>query len=267
MLDLAIIGSGPAALTAALYARRSGLSVEIFEATSFGGALQEISHLANFPGFDGTGKELSEKLIAQVKSAGAQFSYGTCTSVQPLVIDGEEKLARAVLIATGSIPKTLSLPTTKPVSYCVLCDGSLYAGKNVLVIGGGNSAIGEAASLAKIAASVTVVSHSPLKAEESLILELKSHKNVKILESTEPTTLPLDSFDGIFVLIGKAPASDFMPASALDESGYIITDSDFQTRVPGVFAAGDVRASSLKQAIIAAGEGAAASVSIENFLK
>lgn len=267
MPDLAIIGSGPAALTAAIYARRAGLSVEIFEATSFGGALQEISHLANFPGFDGEGKELSEKLIAQAKSAGAKFTYGTCTSVSPLIIDGEEKLARAVLIATGSTPKTLALPTTKPISYCVLCDGALYAGKNVLVVGGGNSAVGEAISLANIASSVTVVSHSPLKAEESLILELKSKKNVKILESTEPTTLPLDSFDGIFVLVGKAPASSFMPTSALDENGYIITDKDFQTRVPGVFAAGDVRAGSLKQAIIAAGEGASASVSIENFLK
>lgn len=267
MLDLAIIGSGPAAIMAAIYARRAGLSVEVFESTNFGGALEEITHISNFPAFDGEGKELAEKLLNQAKNLGANFSYGTCTSVRPLIIDGEEVLSRAVLVATGSAPKQLSLPTTKPVSYCVLCDGSLYAGKNVLMIGGGNSAIGEAISLAKTAKSVTLVSHSPIKAQKSLVDELKTHDNVKILESTEPTSLDLESFDGIFVLIGKVPSSSFMPPYTLDAAGYIITDNDYLSKEPGVFAAGDVRAGSLKQAIGAAAEGAAAATAIVNFLK
>lgn len=267
MMDLTIIGSGPAALTAALYAARAGLKVEIFERSSFGGALTEISHIANFPGFDGEGKDLSEKLISQVKALGVKFSYGTCSSTSPLFIDDEKVETRAILIATGSEPIHLNVPTSAPVSYCALCDGDLYQGKNVLVIGGGNSAVGEAIHLAKIAKSVTLLSHSALKAQPVSVNELRSLNNVKIIENTEPTTEFLNSFDGVFVLIGKRPASSFFPPNLLDESGYIKTDANFMTGQPGVFAAGDVRSGTVKQAITASADGAAAAIKIADFLK
>lgn len=266
MLDLAIIGSGPAALTAALYAARAGLKTEVFEKNRFGGALPDISHLANFPGFDGEGKDLGEKLVAQAKSAGAKISYGTCTSLSPLIIDDEKIEAKAILIATGSAPRTLEVETTSPVSYCVLCDGTLYKEKNVCIVGGGNSAIGEAVHLAKIAKSVTIISHSCLKAQPALIAELKSFENVKILEDTEPTSELLDSFDGVFVLIGKCPATSFVPKDLLDNSGFIKTDDNFMTKTPGIFAAGDVRSGSIKQAVTAAAEGASAALAIADFL-
>lgn len=267
MLDLAIIGSGPAALTAGLYAARAGLSVKIYEKNRYGGALPDISHLANFPGFDGKGKDFADKLISQVKNAGVELSYGLCSSVDPLIIDGEEVLCRAVLVATGSEPRQLSLPTSKTISYCVLCDGDLYKEKNVLVIGGGNSAIGESISLSKIAKTVTIVSHSPLKAQDALINELKRAKNVAIYENTDPRTVNFDQFDGIFVLIGKVPATRFMPEGTIDADGYIMTDEKYLSKISPVFAAGDVRAGSMKQAISASAEGAAAANAIIKFLK
>lgn len=266
MYDLAIIGSGPAALTAAIYAVRAGLRVGVFERSNFGGALVEISHIANFPGFDGEGKDLSEKLVTQAKAAGVEFSYGTCSSLRPLMIDGEEVDARAVLVATGSEPIHLSVPTSAPVSYCALCDGDLYKGKKVLVVGGGNSAVSEAIHLSKIAKTVTILSHSFLKAQEVLIREARALSNIEIIENTEPTTEFLNSFDGVFVLIGKRPASSLFPPHLLDESGYIKTDSGYMTGEPGIFAAGDVRSGSVKQAITAAADGAAAGIKISEFL-
>jgi len=266
MLDLAVIGSGPAALTAALYAARSGLKVEVFEKGRLGGTLPEISYLANFPGFDGQGSDLAQQLLNQAKSAGVKISYGTCSSLSPLIIDDEKVAAKTVIIATGSSPRSLKFALNVPVSYCAICDGDLYKGKNLCVVGGGNSAVGEAIHLAKIAKSVTVLSHSTLKAQPVLIKALKTFKNVKILENVEPTPEKLNTFDAVFVLIGKVPATDFVPKSLLDEFGYIKTNDEYTTSLEGVFAAGDVRSGSLKQAIAAAGEGAAAATAATNFL-
>lgn len=267
MIDLAIIGSGPAALTAAIYASRAGLTVQIYEKNRLGGALPDISHIANFPGYDGDGETLAKTLVSQVQNLGVYVDFGTCTSLKPLIIDDEEQFVKSVLIATGSEPVHLDLPTTKPVSYCALCDAPLYISKNVLVIGGGNSAVGEALYLAKnIAKTVTVVTHSLLKAEKKIADELRACKNVTIMENTEPTIDLLEQFDGIFVLIGKKPATQFLPQEMLDEDGFIITDVNYMTKVPGVFAAGDVRSGSLKQAITAASDGAMAAINISDFL-
>lgn len=266
MLDLAIIGSGPAALTAAIYAVRGGLSVEVFEREKFGGALTEISHISNFPGFDGKGEDLAETLKHQAISAGAKLSFGTCSSLSPLTIDDEEISARAVLIATGSEPRPLDFRLDIPVSYCALCDGSLYRGKKIAVVGGGNSAVGESLYLADIVSSLTLFSRSTLKADAVFINNLKSKKNVKILENHSVKKSDFDGFDGVFVFIGKRPATSFIDLSLLDENGYIET-KDYMTKTRGIFAAGDVRSGSLKQAISAAADGAAASIKILEYLK
>ena len=272
-IDLAIIGGGPAALSAAIYAARAGLNVTVFEKQHFGGTLTEISHLANYPGFDGPGQELADSLKDQAKSAGAKTEFGTCTAISQsdgsfaLTIDGEAVLARSVLVATGSEPITLDLATDKPISYCALCDAPLYKDKNVLVIGGGNSAVGEAIYLADIAAHVTLINRSPLRAEPALQAKLRAKSNVEILENTAPDQKQLAQADGIFVFIGKRPASDFLPPAVLGNDGYVKTDSNFMTPVAGLFAAGDVRAGAVRQAITAAGEGAAAAIAITNYLQ
>lgn len=267
MLDLAIIGSGPAALTAAIYASRAGLSVEITEKNRMGGALPDISHLGNFPGYDGNGQEFANRMMSQIQNLGVYTNFGTCTSVKPLVVDGEEKFTKAVLLATGSEPIHIELPTSKPISYCALCDAPLYYGKKVLVIGGGNSAVGEALFIAKnITKEVSLITHSELKAEKKLVDELRSLKHVKIYENSEPSAEFLNNFDGIFVLVGKKPATSFLPNDILDQDGYIVTDQDYMTRIPGVFAAGDVRATTCKQAVVAAADGAMAAIKIAEFL-
>ena len=184
-----------------------------------------------------------------------------------LDIDGETILARAVLVATGSEPTKLDLDTSKPVSYCALCDAPLYKGKNILVIGGGNSAVGEATYLADIAKHVTLINRSPLRAEPSLQSALRAKPNVEIHENTNPTPDLLGQADGIFVFIGKQPASSFMPPATLGTDGYIKTDDNFMTVVPGLFAAGDVREGAVRQAITASAEGAAAAISVSNYLK
>lgn len=269
MLDLAIIGSGPAALTAGIYAARSGLAVKIFEKSRFGGALPDISHIANFPGFDGPGQKLADNMKKQAEQAGVDFAYGEVTDIQEgflLLVDGEEISSRAVLVATGSEPIPLDFETTKPISYCASCDGPLYKDKEIVVVGGGNSAVQESIYLAKIVKKLTLVNHSELRAQKCLIDQLSKIDNVEIKTNLEPTRELLDQFDGIFVFIGHRPATSFLPREILDSHGYIVTDAKQMTKIPGIFAAGDVRDNTVKQAITAAGDGASAATAIAKYL-
>lgn len=302
-IDLAIIGGGPAALSAALYAARAGLGVKVFERAGLGGALSEISHLSNYPGFDGTGPALAEAMRTQATAAGAEIAYGECQKLWryadhfELIIDGDPVRARRVLVATGSTPKKLAFTPRPPVSYCALCDGDLVKGKHVAVIGGANSAVQESLYLVNLAADLTIITHSRLKADAYLqrrLAELQTSHPIKVLEDTEPTPELLDTFDHIFVFIGKRPATDFLrplanslleSQSLLDPAGYLLTPSpntpspntslgasgqksldpaapSHATVVPGLYAAGDVRSGSIKQVVIAAADGAAAAIEI-----
>lgn len=258
MLDLAIIGSGPAALTAAIYASRANLSVKVFERNLIGGALPEIAHIDNFPGFSGTGQELADAMRQQVENLGVEIVYDEITSFPA---------ARAVLVATGSEPRPLDFTPSAPVSYCALCDAPLYQDKNILVIGGGNSAVGESLLLAKVAKQVTLMSHSALKAEPHRVEQLRSLKNVQIIENTEPNPQNTAGYDGIFVYIGTRPAASFIDQSFRDPLGYIQTAPNSHRVTENIFAAGDVRAGTTKQAITAAADGAAAAIEIIDFLR
>ena len=267
MLDLAIVGSGPAALSAAIYAVRAGLKVQVFEKDNIGGTLPEIAYIENYPGFIGAGTELAEKFRSQATKLGAEISYGECTSVGTgwLTIDGEKVEARAILLATGSAPRKLNIEgITAPVSYCAVCDGVLYKGKRVAVVGGGKSAVQESAHLAKFAREVVIFSRSAIKADQSAIEKLGA--NVEVKENVEVDAEILNQFDGVFVFIGKTPATDFLPADLLNENGFIKT-TDYQTALPGVFAAGDVRLGATQQIVAAAADGAAAATRIAEFLK
>lgn len=321
ILDLAVIGGGPAALTAALYAARAGLKVKVFERAVIGGALAEISDLSNYPGYTGPGPALAEQMRAQAVQAGAEIIYAECQKLWhyadffELTLDddftaagsasgpssGAKVRAKKVLIATGSDPKKLSFAPKPPVSYCALCDGALAKDKHVAVIGGANSAVQESLYLANLVKDLTIITHSRLKADLYLQRRLesvqKSH-DIKILENTEATPDLLNTFDYVFVFIGKRPATAFLrpladsllPDSAgrnplIDSAGYILTSpataassspgpfeathntvardiTAHSTVVPGLYAAGDVRSGSLKQVVTAAADGASAAIEI-----
>lgn len=275
MWDLVIIGGGPAALTAALYAARAGVKVKVFERGEIGGELALIAHIANYPGYDGAGKDLAEVMRHQAEAVGAEVDYGECTSIKKLddefelIVDGEPVLAHNVLVATGSEPRQLEFEIKPPVSYCALCDIDLVEGKDVAVIGGGNSAIQEALVLAPRTKSLTVISHSPVKADQHLQKCLHDCKNCKVQEGIEPDAETLNQFEHVFVFIGKRPATKFLEdlsLEVLDSDGYIITgvgsEFKYQTAISGLFAAGDVRSGSVRQVVTAAGEGASAAVEI-----
>ena len=331
-LDLAIIGSGPAALSAAIYAARAGHCVAVFERSNIGGALFEIAQISNYPGYTGPGRNLAATMRHQAESAGAAINYGECTAIRrldpsaltpvdpsaptnpsastnpsapdrpapfELTIDGEPVRARAVLLATGSEPRPLPFTLTVPVSYCALCDADLAQGQDIAVVGGGNSAVQESLGLAPLVKSLTLISHSALKAEPHLQSQLRAHANVTIREHLEPTPELLNTFDRVFVFIGKRPATTCVASLAAstpdfyDAAGYIRTapasvdaprtvpapvnispanpsvasvTPSHQTLIPGLYVAGDLRSGAVRQVVTAAGDGAAAAVKISQFL-
>ena len=314
VLDLAIIGSGPAALSAALYAARAGLRVSVFERANIGGALCEIAQISNYPGFTGPGRDLAAAMRRQAESAGATITYGECTAIRllessansatpasdgasahtaarfELTIDGEPVRARTVLLATGSEPRPLPFALSTPVSYCALCDADLAKGQGIAVVGGGNSAVQESLGLAPLVKSLTLITHSALKAEPHLIAQLRALPNVTIREHLEPTPDLLNTFARVFVFIGKRPATTCLADLAAstpdfyDAAGYVCTVSapvdsslapasaapsilSHQTAIPGLYVAGDLRSGALRQVVTAAGDGAAAAVEISQSLR
>lgn len=316
VLDLAIIGSGPAALSAALYAARAGLRVSVFERANIGGALCEIAQISNYPGFTGPGRDLAAAMRRQAESAGVTITYGECTAIRllepsansatpasdgasahtaaparfELTIDGEPVRARTVLLATGSEPRPLPFALAVPVSYCALCDADLAKGQDIAVVGGGNSAVQESLGLAPLVKSLTLITHSALKAEPHLIAQLRALPNVTIREHLEPTPDLLNTFARVFVFIGKRPATTCLADLAAstpdfyDAAGYVCTVSapvdsslapasaapsilSHQTVIPGLYVAGDLRSGALRQVVTAAGDGAAAAVEISQSLR
>lgn len=298
MLDLAIIGSGPAALSAALYAARLGLSAKIIEKAVYGGTLAEISDLRNYPGFQGTGVTLAQQMRDQVSVyPSVSFCRAACTDLAvrnvdteaqndlqehtryfELTLDDEEQLrSRAVLVASGASHRHLAFELKVPVSYCALCDGELARGRRVAVVGGANAAVQESMFLAKLAKTVDLYTHSQLKADAVLRAELQQYTNVAVHEWIEPTAELLNEFDYVFVFIGQTPATDFlrkMPnySRLLDPAGYLLTGEatasnlSHETSIPGLFAAGDVRSGVIHQVVTAAGDGAAAAIEIAQSL-
>ena len=297
--DMVILGGGPGGYTAALYAARSGLDVLVLEKLSAGGQMALTSQIDNYPGFpEGVdGFELGMKFQEQAEKFGAKTEYAEVRSmnlrVVPRVITTSEGdyFARTVVIATGAGARKLGLPneerlTGRGVGYCAHCDGMFYRGKTVAIVGGGNSAAAEALYLSRIAKKVilihrrdslraTKVYHEPLKKLENLefrwnsgITELLgedrlSGVRVKNYLTDEEEELQVD---GVFVSIGRKPATELLEGQLKLEGGYIVADESTQTSIPGVYAVGDVRTKALRQIITAASDGANAAHHAEEWL-
>lgn len=297
---LIILGSGPAGLTAGLYAARARMDHLLIEKGAAGGQVLLTDWIDNYPGFPNgiSGFELAEKMEAQARRFGLNTLTANVVTVdlagplKRLVLeDGSELTCDALIVCTGAHPRRLGVPgedelTGKGVSYCATCDAPFYRDMRVAVVGGGNTAVQEASHLTKFARRVTLV-HRRDTLRATKILQEKAFANDRIdfiwnsqviaiegdtgverirLRDTAGQESTLD-VNGIFVLIGVLPNNEMLPLQALKaENGFIPTDNETRTAVPGVFAAGDIRDKEVRQVVNAAGEGATAVLAAEQFL-
>lgn len=299
--DLIILGSGPAGLTAGLYAARARLDHLLIERGAAGGQVLLTDWVDNYPGFpEGlSGFELAEKMEAHARRFGLNSLTATVTSmdisgpIKGLTLeDGTQLTCKALIICTGARPQLLNIPgeielAGKGVSYCATCDGPFYRNMHVAVVGGGNTAVQEAAHLTKFASKVTLIHRRDTLRATKIVQEM-AFGNDKIdfiwnsrvtaiegkegvekihLQNTDGKQSTLD-VDGVFVLIGVIPNSEALPQDILktEHGGFIPTDNETRTAVPGVFAAGDIRSKEVRQIINAAGEGATAVLAAEHYL-
>ena len=298
--DILIIGGGPAGYTAALYAARAGLDTAVIEKMSIGGQMALTDIIDNYPGFEEgvEGFTLGMKMQAGAERFGAKTLYAEVTradlagEVKRVVTTDGVCFARAVVIATGADPRTLGIPGEerlmgKGLHYCAHCDGRFYKGKEVMVIGGGNTAAADALYLSHLAAKVTVVHRrDTLRATKIYHDPLMKAENVEFLWDSAVEDYTVDgriqgarvknlktgvvtevACDGIFVSIGRKPNTAlFSDQLELDSVGYIVADETTKTGIPGVYAVGDVRTKALRQVVTAVGDGAVAVHFAEEYL-
>lgn len=299
--DVVVIGSGPAGLTAALYAARASLSPLVFEGAASGGQLMLTTEVENYPGFpEGImGPELMERFREQAQRFGADLRAadveGIDLSSRPFTLSagGEDFHARAVVVATGATARWLGLENEsrlagRGVSTCATCDGFFFRDKPIAVVGGGDSALEEALFLTRFATKVTVV-HRRDELRASKIMSARALENPKIDFAWNSVVVDLVGQDkleaavledvvtgersrldveGLFVAIGHTPTTDLVKGQVqLDDAGYVVTHGGTRTNVRGVWAAGDVQDREWRQAITAAGSGCAAAIDLERYLE
>lgn len=300
--QLIIVGGGPAGLTAGLYAARARLKALLLEKGATGGQVLTTDWVDNYPGFvDGiSGFELMDKMTAHVDRFELEKRFAEVSGMDLrdrlktiFLASGEQLLTSTVILATGARPRNLGVPGEKEfagrgVSYCATCDGPFYRGQEIAVVGGGNTAIQEAIHLTKFATRVTVI-HRRDELRATRVLQEKAFANDKIdfiwnaqvqaIEGDDSgvTSLKLAHKDGttsnlpvtgIFILVGVIPNNEILPLEQLehDAAGFIRTDTEMATSIPGVYAAGDIRSKQFRQIINAAGEGANAELAAEQYL-
>lgn len=299
--DVIIIGAGPAGMTAAVYTSRANLSTLMIERGVPGGQMANTEEVENYPGFDHIlGPELSTKMFDHAKKFGAEYAYGDVKEV----VDGKEYKTvkagskefkgRSIIISSGAEYKKLGIPGEKElggrgVSYCAVCDGAFFKERELVVIGGGDSAVEEGVYLTRFASKVTIVHRrDSLRAQK--ILQQRAFDNEKIdfiwnhtvkeinekdgkvgsvtLVSTENGEEKKFKADGVFVYIGMLPLSKpFNGLGITNEMGYIETNDNMETRVPGIFAAGDIREKSLRQIVTATGDGSIAAQAAQHYVE
>jgi thioredoxin reductase (NADPH) len=302
MYDVAILGGGPAGLTAAIYASRARLSTVLIERNYPGGQVVMCEKVENYPGHtpSTSGYDLSVSMKQQAERFGAEIKLTDITRLDldsPVKVlyasDGEEICARTVILSLGANPRRLGVPgelefVGRGVSYCAVCDAAFFKDKNLVVVGGGDTAVEDSNFLTRYASSVTIVHRRDKFRAQRIIQEralenpiitvrwssiVKSiggkdsvdHVVLQDVQTQEETHLPVD---GVFVLIGLDPNTKLIAGRiTLDEAGYIITDEHMRTNIPGVFAAGDVRQKLLRQIITACADGAIAATAAEKYIE
>ena len=295
MIDVAIIGAGTAGLTAAIYARRAGTSVMVFESEAPGGQIINTPEIDNFPGLPGvSGYEYANKLFEQAQALGAEFVFDKVKVAEGSLEEGFRLTgeygtvceAKTVIIASGVKRREMGLAgeqefTGRGVSYCATCDGAFFKGKTAAVFGGGNTAVEDAIYLAGICKKVYIIHRrNQFRADQALVDELLAHDNVEtklcftvsgIRGEDKLTGVELTNIDGsreefttdaLFVAIGLIPENGvFKDIAELDDAGYVVAGENCETSTPGVFAAGDCRTKDVRQLVTAAADGAVAAVS------
>ncbi len=296
--DLIIIGAGPAGLAAALYAARASLKTLVLDQSSAGGQVKTTHQVANYPGFvePVPGYELARNMRKQAEKYGTKFKLAAEINALDLTaeekwinVEGEKYTAKSVILATGSSPRLLDVPGElefkgSGISYCATCDGDFYKGKDIIVIGGGNSAMEESLLLLQGVNSITVIHQfDVLQAEKITADKVSNHPKVNILWSHEPrkferngekifvtvenlktkelTTLERD---GVFIFVGMLPNTDLFKDLPFERTkyGYLITNENMETNLPGVYAVGDVRDKKFRQITTAVGDGTIAALEI-----
>lgn len=295
--DIAVIGSGPAGLTAALYARRAGKSVLVLEKENFGGQITFSPKVENYPTHQEiSGAALSEQMLEQVQAQGAELEMDHITAIAKdadgFTLNGEygEYQSRTVILAAGSKHRTLGLPNEEQlvgagVCYCAVCDGAFFKGQDVAVIGGGNTALQDTVLLAEICKTVTVVQNLPkLTGEQALQDKIAALPNVSVITDATVSALIGDDtltgieilrngaakkldVTGVFVAIGQKPENDaFAELAELDAYGYAVSDERCLTKTAGFFVAGDCRTKAIRQVVTASADGAVAALAACRYL-
>lgn len=302
MYGVAIIGAGPSGLTAAIYLSRAGHKTIVLESQLIGGQVATIDRVDNYPGFaEGvTGMELASSLESQARRFGAEIKFAEVNSIRPgqpvaIQTDAGEVVARAVLIASGADYRHLGIPgeaeyLSHGVHYCATCDGAFYRDKDIIVVGGANTAVQEVIFLSKQVKHITMLVRSHLKADQVLkeeLAKLIQAGKVALLEGWFPLEMVGDgdkltgvkvtdgqkerqiNCDGAFVFVGTEPNNGFIKGTKirLDEAGRIVTGEDLMTDEPNVWACGDVRSGETRQIVSAAGDGAVAAKYIGHYLQ
>ena len=287
--DLVIVGAGPAGCTASLYASRAGLSTLLLDNGAPGGKLVKTYESANYPGVGvSSGVDLAMKMFEQATSFGAVYEYGDVIEITKdkvvKLFDGQEIQAKAVLIATGTKERLLNIPGEQEnigrgVSFCAVCDGAFFKDKDVVVIGGGNSALEESLYLTKFANVTIVIRRDVFRAEKNIQEQVESNDRIKIitkhipkqilsengkvcgivLENVDTRETQTLSCSGIFPYIGQDPMTQSIQNLGIcDDRGYVIVDKNMETSIKGIYAAGDVIQKDLRQVVTATNDGAIA---------
>ena len=300
--DIVIIGGGPAGLTAGIYASRSMMKTVMLEKMMPGGLVSITDSLENYPGFQNiSGPDLIINMEKQARDFGLEIKSEEVTAIDPgasnnghiVITDSGKYRAKAVIITTGAGPRALGCEgetkhLARGVSYCATCDGAFFRNKEIVVVGGGDSAVEEAIYLTKFASKVTII-HRRNKLRASKTIQERAFNNEKIefiwdstveaiegdplvenLKLKNVKTEEITDFktNGVFIFVGYEPSNSFLPNLVKkDSAGFILTDDKMQTNVPGIFAAGDIRSKLLKQVVTACGDGATAAFASEKHIE
>ena len=300
MYDTMIIGAGPAGMTAALYAARSNLKVALLERGIYGGQMNNTAEIENYPGYARiSGPELAEKMFEPLENLGVEHLFGQVEKIEDhgdykkIIIEDEVFETKTVILAPGANHRHLGVPgeeeyNSRGVSYCAVCDGAFFRDEDLLVVGGGDSAVEEAIFLTRFAKSVTIV-HRRDQLRAQKLLQERAFANEKIsfiwdsvvkeikgddrrvtsvvFENVKTGQISESDFGGVFIYVGLDPVSDFVKDLGIcDEAGWIVTDQHMKTAIAGIYAIGDVRQKDLRQITTAVGDGAVAGQEVYKYI-